>query len=46
MEALLSIIREPEFGQVILTDTHEERVRRAFSGHEDELDFIRLNTLA
>lgn len=44
MEALLSIIREPQFGQVILTDTHEDRVRRAFSGQEEELNFIRLNT--
>lgn len=43
MESLLSIIREPQFGQVFLTDTHEERVREAFKGHEDELAFIRLN---
>lgn len=30
MEALLSIIQGPAFGQVILTDTHAERVRTAF----------------
>lgn len=30
MEALLSIIRGPAFGQVLLTDTHAERVRSAF----------------
>jgi DNA replication and repair protein RecF len=30
MEALLGIIRGPAFGQVLLTDTHSERVRGAF----------------
>lgn len=30
MESLLSIIQGPAFGQVILTDTHTERVRQAF----------------
>jgi DNA replication and repair protein RecF len=30
MEALLRIIRGEDFGQVILTDTHAERVRNAF----------------
>jgi len=30
MEALLTIIQSPAFGQVILTDTHAERVREAF----------------
>lgn len=30
MEALLSIIQAPGFGQVLLTDTHAERVRAAF----------------
>ena len=30
MEALLTIIQGPAFGQVILTDTHAERVRAAF----------------
>jgi DNA replication and repair protein RecF len=30
MEALLSIIQGPAFGQVLLTDTHSERVRAAF----------------
>jgi DNA replication and repair protein RecF len=30
MEALLGIIRGPAFGQVLLTDTHAERVRAAF----------------
>lgn len=42
MESLLSIIRGPQFGQVMLTDTHEDRVRKAFGGNEAELDFIRL----
>jgi DNA replication and repair protein RecF len=30
-DALLDIIKKPDFGQVILTDTHVERVRAAFS---------------
>ncbi|OSZ78849.1 hypothetical protein CAP35_11540 [Chitinophagaceae bacterium IBVUCB1] len=30
MEALLRIIRSDEFGQVVLTDTHADRVRHAF----------------
>ncbi len=30
MEALLRIIRGEDFGQVILTDTHKQRVREAF----------------
>lgn len=30
MEALLRIIRAQDFGQVILTDTHAERVKAAF----------------
>ncbi len=30
MESLLQIIQSPGFGQVILTDTHAERVRTAF----------------
>lgn len=41
MEALLQIIRQPIFGQVILTDTHENRVQEAF-GKEKEITFIRL----
>lgn len=41
MEALLSVIRGPGFGQVILTDTHEGRVREAF-GKEAQLHFIKL----
>ncbi len=41
MEALLRIIRGPDFGQVILTDTHAERVREAF-GDKVEIGFIRL----
>jgi DNA replication and repair protein RecF len=32
MEALLTIIRTDNFGQVILTDTHAERVKAAFGG--------------
>ena len=41
MEALLSIIRGVGFGQVILTDTHAERVKDAFGGSE-EIQFINL----
>jgi DNA replication and repair protein RecF len=41
MEALLQIIRGPGFGQVLLTDTHPERVEQAFGGSEG-LGFIRL----
>ena len=41
MEALLRIIQGPQFGQVILTDTHAERVRAAF-GAEVDLGFIGL----
>lgn len=39
IEALLSIIREPQFGQVLLTDTHADRVREAF-GEEADIQFI------
>lgn len=41
MEALLRIIRGEGFGQVILTDTHPERIRQAF-GAEAEVGFIYL----
>lgn len=41
MEALLSIIRTPAFGQVILTDTHPERVKAAF-GDGVEVGLIEL----
>lgn len=41
MEALLRIIRGPGFGQVVLTDTHAERVREAF-GDTTALGFIQL----
>ena len=41
MESLLKIIRNPIFGQVILTDTHENRIRTAF-GNEQEIGFINL----
>ena len=41
MEALLRIIRGTAFGQVVLTDTHAERVREAF-GEEAEIEFVRL----
>jgi DNA replication and repair protein RecF len=44
MEALLNIISTPMFGQVILTDTHEHRVKDAF-GNDSEIDFIRLNQI-
>ena len=41
MEALLRIIRGEGFGQVILTDTHPDRIRQAF-GADKELGFIYL----
>jgi DNA replication and repair protein RecF len=41
MEALLHIIKGKDFGQVILTDTHPERVRQAF-GAEANVGFIYL----
>jgi len=41
MEALLSIIRTNSFGQVILTDTHPERIKEAF-GVGAEVGFIYL----
>ena len=41
MEALLRIIRDDHFGQVILTDTHPERIKEAF-GAGAELSFINL----
>jgi DNA replication and repair protein RecF len=39
MEALLAIIRGPEFGQVLLTDTHMERAKLAFGSYKN-IDFI------
>lgn len=41
MEALLAIIQAPDFGQVVLTDTHAERVREAF-GAEPRIGEIEL----
>ena len=41
MEALLRIIRGDGFGQVILTDTHPDRIRQAF-GAGTEVGFIYL----
>jgi DNA replication and repair protein RecF len=41
MEALLRIIRGADFGQVILTDTHPERIRNAF-GDATEVGYIHL----
>jgi DNA replication and repair protein RecF len=41
MEALLRIIRNPDFGQVILTDTHPDRIRQAF-GEGTDIGFIYL----
>jgi len=41
MEALLRIIRGPAFGQVVLTDTHADRVGQAF-GEEAHIEFISL----
>jgi DNA replication and repair protein RecF len=41
IEALLTIIRGPGFGQVLLTDTHEERIRQAF-GEGSDIEFVRL----
>jgi DNA replication and repair protein RecF len=39
MESLLRIIRGKDFGQVILTDTHPERIRQAF-GEGADVGFI------
>lgn len=41
MEALLRIIRGKDFGQVILTDTHAERIVQAF-GAETSIEIIKL----
>jgi DNA replication and repair protein RecF len=41
MEALLQIIKGDGFGQVILTDTHPERIKQAFGEHA-EIGFIHL----
>ena len=41
MEALLRIIKGPGFGQVLLTDTHAERIQQAFGLHAD-IGFISL----
>ena len=41
MEALLRIIRGEDFGQVLLTDTHPERIKTAF-GRDAEVGFIHL----
>lgn len=41
IEALLRIIRGPGFGQVLLTDTHPERVRAAF-GPDADMECIEL----
>lgn len=41
MEALLRIIRGKGFGQVMLTDTHPERIRQAF-GSDQPVGFIYL----
>lgn len=41
MEALLRIIRSHDFGQVILTDTHAERIKQAF-GETADIAFIHL----
>src|SRR5690606_14043808 len=39
MEALLNIIRSDAFGQVILTDTHAERIKNTF-GNDERVGFI------
>jgi DNA replication and repair protein RecF len=41
MEALLRIIRSDAFGQVLLTDTHAERIKNAF-GNSEEVGYIYL----
>jgi len=41
MEALLHLIQTDSFGQVVLTDTHQERVEQAF-GNCNQLSFIHL----
>lgn len=39
MEALLNLIQQPNFGQVLLTDTHADRAQAAF-GKAAEIGFI------
>lgn len=34
MDALLRLVKEDEFGQVILTDTHQERVQQVFHDYD------------
>jgi DNA replication and repair protein RecF len=41
IEALLQIIRHKSFGQVLLTDTHNDRVKKAF-GTGLDIEFIQL----
>ena len=41
MESLLRIIKGKDFGQVILTDTHPERIKQAFGEHA-QIGFIYL----
>ena len=41
MDALLNIICSPDFGQVILTDTHQERIKFAF-GNQKQVGYINL----
>ena len=42
MESLLRIIRGPGFGQVIITDTHPQRIVDAF-GADAQVGFIKLS---
>lgn len=43
MESLLKIIQEEQFGQVILTDTHEDRIRGTLKLAETQYHIINLN---
>lgn len=42
LEHLVHFICQPEFGQVFITDTEEERLRSIFKGKEDKLQMISL----
>jgi DNA replication and repair protein RecF len=43
MEALLEIIQEQQFAQVILTDTHDERIRATLKITENDYSILNLN---
>ncbi|MGE0568311.1 MAG: DNA replication/repair protein RecF [Bacteroidia bacterium] len=40
---LMELIRKEEFGQVFITDTHEDRMRVLFEGYEEETKFFNVD---